>query len=87
MKCTLVNKVPTEHANMKDPRLGEIFMNCPLFNGKQICFWCCLHIADLARPLTRETAQDTHPEYGCVTATTERDWDSLWQTCSKCSNR
>jgi len=81
MKCSQAARHAVENTRQ------NIFMNCSLFNGKQICLWCCLHLVDLAAPTTRVYSEENHPEYGTVTRQLERDWDSIWETCSKCVNR
>ncbi len=88
MKCTLLGSVPKEHESMRDEKYGEIFMHCSLFNNRQICLWCCLHIIDWANPMNRAVARESHLEYDKpVTTLAGREWDEIWETCSKCSNK
>ncbi|GEM_PF-3999469 len=86
MKCSLEDLAVYEHDNISDARYARSFVDCPLFNNKQICFWCCLHIRDIAEPLRRGDYSLMHPEYeGLVPKMTNRDWDEVWHVCSKCS--
>lgn len=85
MECSLSKKLKSEHARKDEPRYS-VFLNCPLINGKQICLWCCLHICDIAEPLGRGDSAALHPTYESVVAKeTDRDWDEIWYTCSRCS--
>ena len=65
----------------KAGRLGGSYLICPLL-GKEICFWCCLHISDRANPLLRGNAEAG--DYEDITDMTNRTWDSIWEVCSKC---
>lgn len=87
MKCVLENVAVSEHkVAEKDLRYKEQFINCSLFDGRQICYWCCLHIRDIAEPLKRGDYSIAHPEYeALVPKMTGRDWDEVWHTCSRCS--
>lgn len=87
MKCILEKLVPREHKNITDARYAESFVNCSLFDGKQICFWCCLHIRDIAEPLRRGDYSLEHPEYEALIPkeSNRESWDIIWQTCNKCS--
>jgi hypothetical protein len=85
IRCSLINKLAKAHTIIKDDRLGEIFVSCPL-NSKQICLWCCLHISNQANPMTRIMSAERNPSYVDFSVVVERDWDSIWETCSKCSN-
>lgn len=88
MKCVLEDKAPHEHevARGKPVYYRETFIHCPLLNGRQICLWCCLHICDIATPLNRGDYQIAHPEYASLLPEEcGRDWDEIWQVCSKCS--
>jgi len=86
MKCVLKDLTEEEHSKITDKRYGEIFMNCPLLDGKQICFWCCLHIRDIAEPLNRGDYSAAHPEYeSLLPKLSMRDWDEICGVCSKCS--
>ena len=86
MDCFLKKHLKEEHANMRDPRHGNISMVCPIFD-RQICMWCCLHVRDVANPLTRNHATDQHPNYAIkASELSERSLDSIWETCSSCHN-
>jgi hypothetical protein len=86
MKCILEKLAANEHKKIGDARYAESFINCPLFGGRQICYWCCLHIHDIAEPLHRGDYSLAHPEYEAVVAKeTGRDWNDVWSVCSKCS--
>jgi hypothetical protein len=87
MKCVLEAKTPKEHSNITKEEYGNIMVNCPLINGRQICLWCCFHISDMCKPTTRPLATDNHPEYYVIEKITNRDFDDLWRTCSQCSNK
>ena len=85
MKCVLKESLPKEHSKSNEPRYN-MFVNCPVMAGRQICFWCCLHICDIGEPLKRGDAGLSHPTYEAfVPQQTGRNWDSIWQTCSICS--
>ncbi len=87
MNCSLKETAPEAHAKMKDSRLGHAVWTCPVL-GKQICQWCCLHIADVANPTTRERSSQGFPEYAeNVPAISGRELDSVWETCGRCRNR
>ena len=86
MNCILSETMPKEHASITDRRYAEQFINCPLFDGRQICYWCCLHIRDIAEPLNRGDYSLAQPEYEAgIPKETGRDWDEVWHTCSQCS--
>jgi len=88
MNCILKDKLPHEHAvaDTKDARYRGTFVNCPLFNSRQICLWCCLHICDIGEPLKRGDAGIAHPEFeSIVPGESLRSWDEIWQVCSRCS--
>jgi len=86
MDCFLEKHLKEEHAAMKNPKLGGIVMTCPVL-GCQICMWCCLHIRDVANPLSRNYATDHHPNYAIkVPELSERNLDSIWETCARCHN-
>ena len=87
MKCILENITPNEHVSgrSKDTRYAETMLYCPLFDGRQICLWCCLHICGTAEPLRRGDYQIEHPEYADMDVETGRTWDEIWSTCSRCS--
>lgn len=86
MNCILEKLAVGEHSNISDKRYAQNFVNCPLFDGRQICFWCCLHIRDIAEPLRRGDYSLAHQEYEkLVPEMTGRDWDEIWHTCSRCS--
>lgn len=83
MICSLKDHVKHDKANKK--YTGN-FVKCPLFNGRYICYWCCLHISDIAEPAHRSDASEKHPDYyNYVTDTTGREWDEVWTVCSRCS--
>ena len=87
MDCYLEKHLKEEHASIKDPRYGNIIFGCPVFGGKQICMWCCLHIRDVANALTRNYATDHHPNYAVIAPeVSERSLDSIWETCARCHN-
>jgi len=87
MKCILKDLAVNEHNNIKDARYADSFVKCPLFNGKQICYWCCLHIHDIGEPLRRGDRLVAHPEYAeVVVKESGRHWDEIWAVCSKCGN-
>lgn len=86
MKCILSDVAVGEHKNAKDRRYVESFVDCPLFDGRQICYWCCLHIHDISEPLRRTDNIIAHPEYSSVPSMCSRDWDEIWTVCSKCSH-
>jgi hypothetical protein len=88
MKCILEKQAKKEHAiaATKPENYHNRFVSCPLFAGRQICFWCCLHIRDIAEPLNRGDYSLAHPEYeALVPKETGRTWDEIWHTCSRCS--
>jgi len=86
MECILAKKIIGEHKNIKDERYATTFLNCPLFDGRQICLWCCLHIRDIADPIRRGDYSLAHPDYeSTVSADSRRDWDEIWSICGKCS--
>jgi hypothetical protein len=87
MKCVLKDLTVNEHNNIRDQRYADSFVNCPLFNGRQICYWCCLHIHDIAEPLMRVDRSILHPEYAEINEEANRDWDEIWSICSKCSSK
>lgn len=85
MNCILEKKI-NEHGKVRDVRYTKNFVNCPLFAGRQICYWCCLHIHDIAEPIRRGDYSVEHPEYeSTIPKETSRDWDDIWSTCSKCA--
>lgn len=86
MGCSLQNKLKKEHASMVNPKLAEVIFECPVV-GKQICLWCCLHIADAADPLKRGYTLDMFPDMVKVEEESGRDLDSIWETCSRCHVR
>lgn len=86
MNCILEKQLSSEHKDIKDKRYAESFVNCPLFSSRQICYWCCLHIRDIAEPLNRPKYSEEHPDYEkLVPNETKRDWDEIWHVCSRCS--
>ena len=90
INCILKPNLPEEHAvaETKDVRYKGTYMNCPLFNGRQICLWCCLHICDIGEPLKRGDSGIAHPEFEAnIPALSGRNWDEIWQTCSQCSTK
>lgn len=85
MKCSLAGT--QAHGSMKNPKLGGNIWMCPVL-GRQICQWCCLHIADVANPLSREYASRNFPEYAeKVPEISGRELDNVWETCGRCRNR
>lgn len=88
MQCSLRKEAPKEHKSITDSRYAETFVECPLFNNKQICLWCCLHICDLADPMTRPRAREDHQEYvELLDRLTGRELDSVQETCYRCRNK
>lgn len=89
MRCSLENTLKSEHEKIKDRRYAEQYVNCPLFNSKQICYWCCLHISEQGDPFTRARASDNFPAYAekIPELAMNRGWDDIWQVCSKCASR
>ena len=86
MDCYLEKHLKEEHANMKNPNLGNIVVMCPVFE-RQICLWCCLHTQDVSNPLKREYATGRFPNYAIKAAELSlRDLDSVWESCSRCNN-
>jgi hypothetical protein len=85
MPCSLINECPKEHQNQKSEVYKDTVFICPI-TGKQICLWCCLHIAGLADPKTRMWSEDKHPEYTDVVNKMGKDWNQTWQICSRCRN-
>lgn len=86
MDCSLSKLAKTEHSNIKDIRYAQSFVNCPLVDGKQICFWCCLHIRDIAEPLNRGDYSIAHPEYeALLPKLSDKSWDEISFVCSRCS--
>ena len=85
MNCALESYLEKEHENMREPRLGTIIVNCPIF-GRQICYWCCLHVQDMSNPLTRPNAEVFNPRYKEVINKIRPDitLDGCWETCSSC---
>ena len=84
-KCALIKELKEEHAEIKVPQHGTMMVTCPLLS-KQICLWCCLHISEVADPLKRTRAVNTHPRYAeVVTKLTGRTLESIAQTCNGCS--
>jgi len=87
MGCALSKELKEEHAGMRDQRLGEIIVQCPILS-KQICFWCCLHVHDITNPLSRNYASELNPNLvKTVVAQSGRDLDSMWETCARCHIR
>lgn len=87
MNCYLKKHLKEEHASMKTPALGGNMLTCSVYGGNQICMWCCLHTRDVANSLTRNYATDHHPDYAIkAQEVSERDLDSIWETCSRCHN-
>lgn len=84
--CILKKDLKEAHEKITDIRYAEQFVNCPLFDGKQICYWCCLHISEIGEPLKRVRASETHPDYyeNIPTLADRSGWDECWQVCSKC---
>lgn len=91
MDCTLRKGLKKEHENISNPIYApggvgaETMWICPLM-GRQICHWCCLHIYNVAQPITRATASDYNPGYANNIArlTGRADLDDIWSTCSQC---
>ena len=83
MACSLEKKLKKEHAEMKNPKLAGVIVNCPII-GKQICLWCCLHISDAANPQTRNHTLDVFPNMVVAEEVAERSFDSMSETCSRC---
>jgi hypothetical protein len=84
VKCN-IDEFHTERAK---PPHTTTYLNCPLLGGRQICLWCCLHISDIANPLTRVWAGEKNQEYLDILKLLppERaDWDLMWSTCYRCS--
>lgn len=88
MDCVLKKHLKKEHEEMRLPAYGEMIESCPLL-GKQICFWCCLHISHIAQPATRNMSIDYNPGYAekIVKIADREDWDDVWVTCSQCGRR
>jgi len=87
MKCALANELKEEHAKMTKSGYAGILFTCPVLT-KQICMWCCLHIADMADPKKREYMVGKFPRYAeIVTKISGRDLDDIFRTCSRCRNR
>jgi hypothetical protein len=87
MTCILKNRTPDEHATALKtrPKILGTELPCPLYNGRTICLWCCLHIAGIAEPLNRGDNEIRHPEYNIVMET-GRSWDEITSLCTKCIN-
>ena len=87
MSCILKDHLKEAHARATDQRTLDTQFNCPLI-GDKICFWCCLHIVDLANPRSRPLHTEKFADYEKVVAEyTGRSWDDMWRTCSVCKNR
>ena len=83
MLCSMRNDIDHKNANQK---YTKSFTTCALRNGRKICYWCCLHISDIADPSRREDAANKHPDYADFIANnTTRDWDECWSVCNRCS--
>ena len=86
MGCSLESTLKEAHASMRNPKLGNITHHCPILD-KQICLWCCLHIADAGDVKQREHMLNMYPELMDVQKISHRDFDSMFQTCSRCRAR
>ena len=87
MSCRFEKELKEDHENMKNPVLGGMMMQCPIYDG-QICYWCCLHVRDVANPLKRNYYTRIHPQYVEVAEKlSERNLDGVWETCSRCHNQ
>jgi len=86
MSCSLYKDLKEEHDTMKNPKLAGVIHSCPVI-GKQICLWCCLHIADAADPMSRNNMLDKYPNLVKVEEISGRNFDSIWETCSRCHVR
>jgi hypothetical protein len=86
MDCSLSKTLKKYHEDMKNPKLAGVIHHCPVI-GKQICLWCCLHIADAAEPMKRMHTLDIYPDMMKVEEISGRDLDSIWETCSRCHVR
>jgi len=86
MGCSLEPMLKKAHAEMRNPKLGNIILHCPVLN-RQICLWCCLHLADAGDPKKREHMLNLYPELMDVQKVSNRDFDSMFETCSRCRVR
>ena len=87
MDCSLHKEFKKEHAEMKNPKFSGVILTCPVI-GKQICLWCCLHIADAADPMRRNRTTDQFPNFVAnLPKLADRELDSIWETCSRCHVR
>jgi hypothetical protein len=86
MSCSLEQILKEEHESMKNPKFAGIIQDCPVL-GKQICLWCCLHIADAADPMKRNRTLDLFPNLVKIEEEAGRRFDSIWETCARCHVR
>ena len=84
IQCSLKSEI--NHDNAAEKYTTQ-FIPCPLFDGKQICYWCCLHISEIAQPTSRVRMSEQHPEYfNKIKALSGRvAWDDINDLCSQCS--
>jgi len=89
MNCVLTKNLPQVHKDLKDDSkkrgLAESFVMCPLFNDRQICVWCCLHIVEQANP-NKQFAAELNPHYEKLTDQIGKHWEEVWGTCGPCGN-
>jgi len=87
MECSLAKNLKEDHETMKNPKLGKVFVMCPVL-GTQICYWCCLHISNIADPMTRGyTIKNFTEYYNLIPKICNRTWDNIFETCCVCRDR
>jgi hypothetical protein len=73
--------------NKINKKYENIACHCPLIGGKDICLWCCLHIADISDPSKRQERLDSNPDFISVPEDLKMPWDDIRKVCVGCSQR
>lgn len=88
-ECVISKILPKEHAKaeVKNPTLTNNMIVCPLFNDRQICMWCCVHIYDQADP-SKVFSSDFNPHYyDLISEVLKMSIEEVWRHCSGCGNQ
>jgi len=78
MECTL-----KKYHKGADPKYTGLFVTCPHFSDRQICYWCCLHIQDLVNPATRGRVIEMGSPYADIDELSDNE--ACWYVCDRCS--
>ena len=82
MSCGLLKQVSHEDARSKV--YAETMLYCAVAQ-KHICLWCCLHISDMARTLTKDRSIEANPElYNELSKAIGTTWEQASATCNGC---